>query len=205
MNYPISSTQLKIVACIIAYFLFLPPAVLANSLLPANWLFKSNNSEKPSLDGLLILFQANGQPYNQPIEFEISCYGNDQHETQEINRNPQRFYFLSGICKTYGCGFDFVIGPTSPVSSEIKAWNIEQCTIEGKTENTRFVINNLFEIGFPNSLPCTRSRPASCQMEIDLTTHLKTLNNFFENFSQDGVIGIDELFLLLSNWGRSVF
>lgn len=191
-----------IINSVLLFLLLSSPLItLATSLIPVTSLAGPDTFSVSELDRLIILFEKDGQAYNKPIKFEISCYGRDSLNVQPTTNYRQKVSTLSGDCKSYGCEFPF-IGPTFPDS--LKTWEIKSCLLKGTTQGIDFEIDNPFELS-EGPLLCTASVPSSCRMIVDLTNYLHSSKNFLESFSQDGIIGVDELLFLLTNWGMKLF
>ncbi len=83
-------------------------------------------------------FEKNGEPINEPIDFEIKCYGKSIFANGE-NDKLFEIYQLSEACLYYGCSFK------TSLLFESRGKLLEYCDLKGNINGEKFTINNFYK------------------------------------------------------------
>ena len=84
-------------------------------------------------------FEKNGEPYNEQVDFTITCYGYSwvPSESDDWYKEPgsyreSKVYSFSHFCSSYGC--------EANTSFSINYRHIDYCDLKGKAEGKTFII-----------------------------------------------------------------
>jgi len=110
---------------------FLILSVLFLSL--TGFINKTKADAGPPSNQTTFYFQKDGQPFTNPVKFNIKCYGTSAIDNTDKLLEISDF---SETCQAYGCKFD--ISNTFEVYRQITNY----CDLEGNINNEKFTINN---------------------------------------------------------------
>ena len=88
-------------------------------------------------------FQQNGQPFNSPVKFTVTCYGTGAYDDTTLLKISE----FSNTCQNYGCAFD-----TSDIFETYRQ-NTKYCDLTAQVNGQQFVKKNFVDSSL-NGLNC---------------------------------------------------
>jgi len=88
-------------------------------------------------------FQQNGQPFNLPVKFTVTCYGTGAFDDTKLLKISE----FSSTCQSYGCAFD-----TSNIFETYRQ-NTKYCDLTAQVNGQQFVKKNFVDSSL-NGLSC---------------------------------------------------
>ncbi|HUV46809.1 MAG TPA: hypothetical protein VMW29_01615 [Candidatus Bathyarchaeia archaeon] len=109
-----------------------------------------------------VYFTLNGEPYNKPVNFEISCYGytfspGKFEEKTPGTYTPENVYFWSASCLNYGCRIN--------KSHYLNYRHIDYCDLYGTTDGQNFTIKNF---GTSPEVNCEGGATRKCTLNFEI-------------------------------------
>ena len=135
--------------------------MLAAILLAAiSWVIA--RADIPTLGEITFYFQAGGQPFDAPVNFEISCWGYrsdpGEPEKEPGSYTPEVVYTYAASCPAYGCRLEHDL--------YFNYIRIDACDLRGVAGGQPFLIENYAD--FPFDCADFMQEPVACQVRLDL-------------------------------------
>jgi len=116
----------------------------------------------PTAAEITFYFQADGQPFDAPVNFEISCWGYriqpGEPELEPGSYSPEEVYTYTASCPYYGCRLDHDL--------YFNYRHIDACDMRGVAGGQPFQVENYAD--FPFECADFMQEPVACEVRLDL-------------------------------------
>lgn len=133
--------------------------ILAATALVLSFAGMSKADMAPPTELTTFSFQKDGQPFAQPVNFTVTCYGTTRFDPAKVLKISD----FSETCQTYGCKFD-----TSSVF-EVYNQNTNHCDLEGDAGGQKFSVKSFLvaDTNGMNGLSCNWDNTSDIKFSDD--------------------------------------